>query len=199
MSTCIIPDDQRKDVLHLSVGESFYREIHVSIFGKHPKIRFCEENAEEQFSAKEFERARYFVFKRLSQRGYSSFELRNQLQERLVSEQGVEQVLAECFRLGYLDDEVWIEQFIREQKLRKTGPKMIAAKLYKKKVPRSFFEPFLENLLTLEEQKEAIDRLLATRFRLRNLDDFKEKNKIFAALQRKGFTVEAIKQSLGSC
>lgn len=196
MNVEVIPDEQRKEILHLSVDDHFFREIHTAIFGKHPKFSFQEENLPEQFFRKEFERSRFFVLKRLSQRSYSSFELRFQLQERLVSQETIERVIDDCHYLGYLDDKAWLEQFIRTQLLRKLGPMMIEAKLYQKRVPKSFYEPILANLVTHEDQEKAIKRLMNTRFRSKDLRDFKERQKVFGALMRKGFNPDLIKEIL---
>lgn len=198
MNVEILPDDERKGVWHLSVQDDFHREIHSSIFGKRPKFSFYNGDLAEQFSQKEFERSRYFVLKRLSQRSYSSFELRKQLEDRLVSQQTIEKVIADCVHLGYLDDQAWLEQFVRSQMLRKTGPKMIEAKLYQKKVPKSFYEPVLSKLATNNEQKDAVQRLMRTRFRNKDLKDFKERQKVFGALVRKGYSFEIVKDVIDS-
>ena len=192
----ILPDDQERGVLHLSVDDEFYREIHTSVFGKRPKFSFHESDLSEQFAQKEFERSRFFVMKKLSQRSYSSFELHAQLKERLVSQVTIDRVIEECAHLGYVDDKAWLEQFIQMQLLRKSGPKMIEAKLYQKGVPKSFYEPVLVNLATHKDQKEAIERLIQTRFRSKNLSDFKERQKVFGALVRKGFDFEVVKEAI---
>jgi hypothetical protein len=57
----ILPDDQKRGVLHLSVDDEFYREIHTSVFGKRPKFSFHEGDLSEQFAQKEFERSRFFL------------------------------------------------------------------------------------------------------------------------------------------
>lgn len=188
----ITPHEHRKGVLVLTVGEEFSKEIHTSIFGRKPKFSFHSEDVFMQFEQKEFERAQYFILRRLTQRSYSSFELRNQLSERLVSASTINKVMDECTRLGYLDDVAWLESFIRGQKAKKIGPKMIESKLYQKGVPKSFYEPILEKGLTEEEQLEGIERLLKTRFRSRDLSDFKEKQKVTASLIRKGFDFELV-------
>ena len=192
----ILSHEHRKGVLLLSVDEDFFREIHTSVFGRNPKFSFHSENISEQFAQKEFERAHYFILKRLSQRSYSSFELRRQLEDRLVSANTVEKVIDECTRLGYIDDRAWLEGYIRSQKFKKLGPKMIESKLYNKGIPKSFYESFLENCLTTEDQKKGIEKLLTSRFRSRDLNDFKEKQKVFSALIRKGYDFEIVKELL---
>ncbi len=190
----ILPDEQRKGVLHLSVEDGFYREIHTAIFGKRPKLAFQEGDLSEQFSEVEYKRARFFVLKRLSQRNYSSFELCSQLKERLVSSGTINRVVEECRQLGYIDDDAWLEDFVRRQKLGKNGPKMIASKLYQKGVPQSFYEPVLRDSVSHEDQKEGIQRILQTRFRSKDLSDFNERQKVFGALVRKGYDFEIVKE-----
>lgn len=196
MNIEITPHEHCKGVLLLTVNEEFSREIHTSIFGRQPKFSFREGCLAEQFEQKEFERSQYFVLKRLAQRSYSSFELSRQLEERLVSYAVIERVIEECTRLGYLDDAAWLEGFIRGQKSKKLGPKMIEAKLYQKGVPKSFYEPILEMGMTESEQIEGIQKLLNTRFRSRDLSDFKERQKVTASLLRKGFDFALISKVL---
>lgn len=188
----ITPHEHRKGVLLLTVDEEFFREIHTSIFGRRPQFSFHSEDVSEQFAQKEFERANFFVLRRLTQRSYSSFELRSQLVERLVSTATIDRVLDECVRLGYLDDVAWLESFIRGQKSKKIGPKMIESKLYQKGIPKSFYAQYLEKGMTDEEQMEGIEKLLNSRFRSKDLSDYKEKQKVIASLIRKGFDFELV-------
>jgi len=192
----ITPHDHLKGVLLLTVDEEFSKEIHTSIFGRRPKFKFHSGDVSEQFEQKEFERSQYFVLKRLTQRSYSSFELRAQLGERLVSSRNIERVIEECTRLGYLDDVAWLDSFIRSQKSKKLGPRMIEQKLYQKGVPKSFYEPILEKGMTDEAQIEGIQKLLNTRFRSRDLSDLKVKKKVIASLIRKGFDYELVSKVL---
>jgi regulatory protein len=134
--------------------------------------------------------------KKLSQRSYSSFELNGQLKERLVSQATIDRVIEECVHLGYIDDKAWLEQFVQMQLLRKSGPKMIEAKLYQKGVPKAFYKPVLASHATHEDQKEAIERLIQTRFRSKDLSDFKDRQKVFGALVRKGFDFEVVKEAI---
>jgi regulatory protein len=195
----ILPSQEKRGVLLLSVEEEFYREIHTSIFGKHPKFAFIADDISAQFLKKEIERVKVFVLRRLSQRQYSSFELERQLKDRLVSEHTIHHVFEECRRLGYLDDKSWLENYIRSLMTAKAGPRMMVAKLRSKGVPQSFYGPVLDRLATRESQVEGVQKLLQTRYRSRDLTDYKEKQKVIAALLRKGFDFEIVQSCLLGC
>ncbi|MBA3816234.1 MAG: RecX family transcriptional regulator, partial [Parachlamydiaceae bacterium] len=61
--------------------------------------------------------------------------------------------------------------------------------------------PFAEELLresqTDEKQRAAIKQLLTTRYRSRNLKDFREKRKVVSSLIRRGFDLSLILDILG--
>ena len=193
----LYPHEFRKDVYHLSVNDVFFREIHVSIFGKRPKFSFFgDSNIEKQFFDKEVERAKLFVLRRLSKRSYSTYEIRKQLKERFVSDKAIDCVVSDCLRLGYLDDHQWVEQFIDAQKLKKIGPKSIAFKLIQKGVPESFFSSYLESRLSKEQQLSSIFRLIEVRYRSRDFDDYQKRQKVVAALARKGYSYDLIQEAI---
>lgn len=174
-------------------------DIHESIFGKRPTFSFeCSSQKEwkEQFFLKELSQVKLYVLRRLAMKSYYSGELIQKLKELLVSHQTIEKIIQEYTHLGYINDENWLENFINTCKARKMGPRSITQKMLNKGVPRDVIEQCSEKLCDKVSQQESIRKLLLTRYRNRNLSDFKEKNKVIAGLLRKGFEFKEIQSSL---
>lgn len=188
----ILPKDGYRGVFSVYIEEEFFTDIHASIFGKKPKLTFHLEDLHEQFFQQEYLKVKAFVLRRLSQRNYSSFELKKKLKECLVSTRSIEGVLDECRHLGYLDDQSWLEGYISTLQIKKMGPRAIMMKLQSKGVPEEAYLAILAKVVTPENQLERIVKLLETRYKTRDLTDYKEKQKVIASLLRKGFDFELI-------
>ncbi len=194
----VLPKDGCRGVFSVYIDDDFFKDIHFSIFGKRPKFVFHSGDLEEQFSQQEFLKAKAFVLRRLSQRNYSSFELKKALKERHVSPQSIDKVLDECRHLGYLDDQSWLEGYITTLQMKKMGPRAIMMKLQSKGVPEEAYSAVLSEIVTPDTQFERIAKLLETRYRSRDLTDYKEKQKVIASLLRKGFDFEVVNNCINN-
>jgi regulatory protein len=162
-------------------------EVHPSIFGRKPPLPKEAASLEEfnrLFLALEYRQAKQYAARRLAAQSLPSATLRRSLQKCLVSEATIERVIQELTLLGYLNDQEWAANFARVQAARRVGPRVIARKLASKGIRGSFASE--------EGQKEAIQHLLQTRYRRRDLSDFREKQKVIASLMRRGFDLDAI-------
>lgn len=119
----------------------------------------------------------------LSLKSYSICELRKKLIRRGFDPQEIEPVLEKYQRLGFLNDQDLTVRRIEAYKKRGYGPHWIAGKFKQQGLKPSSY--------TQEEQQEIILRLLKTPIYAR-----KDRNKQIAALQRRGFDLEAIFQVL---
>lgn len=171
---------------------------HLDFWTPSPLSRLPESSQlEELFSAMEKRQARQFVLKRLAIKSYATAELRQKLEERLVSAEVIEAVIDEFEQLGYLNDREWIAAFLRQKS--REGPRLLAAKLRAKGLPEEMiFEALASHKNPAEEQNQLLS-LLKTRYRTKNLTDFKEKQKVIASLARKGFDISSIKQAIDAC
>lgn len=133
-----------------------------------------------------------YVIKRLALRSFSTVELKNDLRKKKVSPELIGAVLEEFIHLGYLNDEAWLESFLAGSARKKRGPQAIAQKLYQKGYSQSQIEAIVSGL----DQKEPLAKLMATKYRNRNLGDYKERQKVVASLCRKGFALDEILQAL---
>jgi regulatory protein len=195
----IAPSEICRELLLLTVDNQERRQLHKAIFGHTPKLQ-AETLQELQSALETAEKrgARNFIIRRLALKSYSSYELQRLLKERLVSDATAHLLLSEFKALGYLDDEQWLEGYIKSCQAQKYGPRAIASKLRKKGVPEDVASAAIAQSCSSEDSDSAIKRLLTTRYRSRNLSIYKEKQKVVAALLRRGFTFDAIIKAIDS-
>lgn len=144
----------------------------------------------------EYEEAKRYVLKRLSERPYHSAELDKALRRRKISSETISCLLEECTDLGYLNDAEWLDMFIRSCLRRRHSFQGIIWKMQAKGIPYDEAKEAVQRQSSVVEEKEAIQALLRTRYRSRDFSDRHEKEKVIAALMRKGFTFEAIRSCL---
>lgn len=163
------------------------KEIHISIFGSNPKF-----HSEEEIAEKEYQGATRYALKQLSARSMLSQKLRELLFKKKVHSTIVDQIINECLEKGYLNDKEWIDSFIRVQRQKRVGTAMIRIKLLQKGV-----DPEMIPSLNDEHEEKSLHSLLETKYRDRDLSDYKTRQKVIAALQRKGFSLNKILKEIG--
>ena len=114
-------------------------------------------------------KAKAYAFRRLALRCHHSKELKEALLKKGALSSDVEEILKELTSLGYLNDEAWIESFIRKEIIKKNGKALILNKLRAKGLdaPKDSRKAFL--IVNSRVQKESIRRLLETKYRSRDL------------------------------
>lgn len=134
--------------------------------------------------------ARRLLIRKLGMKSYCTLELRRWLQEKGATQEIIEGLLAE-FK-SYLDDAQWLETFVSAQRARRYGRRTIALKLMQK----GFSEEEIAQALSESEEggdeEAAIRQLLQSRYRSRNLQDYRERQKVIASLMRRGFSLDLI-------
>lgn len=191
---CILSQERRSVITVLCDG-SHWREVHTSIFGRRPTFpQGCTsmEEFEAVFTALECQCAKKYALKILSTQAMLSNRLARSLRERLVSDKTIDKVIHELIGLGLINDQEWVDSFIRIQTSRKMGPRAIAQKLAAKGVRGKGMSEALQSSYSSEEQKLAIQRLLETRYSKRNLKDRRDRQRVIAALSRRGFDLALI-------
>ena len=121
----------------------------------------------------------------LSLKSFSTSELRKKLMRRGYAPEAIEPLLKKYQRLGYLNDQDLSARRIEAYKRRGYGPHYIAGKFKQQGLKPSSFTP--------DEQKEAIDRLLRSPIYAN-----KNRNQRISALQRRGFDLHTIFETVGS-
>ena len=123
--------------------------------------------------------AKLVALRLLSIKSRTILELRKKLTLRGFSLQEIDDAIETCRQYGYLNDEEEAARRIERLKRKGYGPYLIAAKLEAQglKAPKMSFDDqigVIRNLITKPAWKK------------------KEKRKLMAALQRRGFNVECI-------
>lgn len=198
MKIVCIPKEGSRLIKTIYVDGEPWRDIHYKIFGRSPV--FPEEMEREQFHvyfiSQEYAKAKKYTLDCLALRSYPSKQLEKLLERHLVSSDTIQKILADCVRLGYLNDEAWMESFVKGQLARRISPQMIIFKLMQKGISKSYAQEQVGLFSDRIQVSQSITHLLKTKYKNKNLQDFKEKQKVFGALMRKGFSPEDIKQAL---
>ncbi len=185
------------NILIFTLDEEPWKKGHKAIFGypfSFPSHCRTIQELEVCFNETEQKRALYYALKRLSVRGYSIAQMQKLLKQKLVSNEGIEHVIEECLRIGYLNDQAWMESIIRMQRARFKGPEAIRRKLRLSGIPEEQINQALASFKTNENQQQQILDLLGKKYKSRDLKNKRERDKVIAALMRRGFDWEAIRQ-----
>ena len=175
-----------------------WKEIHTAIFGLHPdyltqasKLKELETN----FYQCEYRLAKQYVMRRLSKKSYYSQEMANLLKRRLITSLTLERIIGECQDKGYFNDAEWLEQFMRSN-LKKYSLDMTLRKLRPYGVPHETIEQLGRKWRNPEESKNSIRKIIDTRSRSKDIQNYKERQKLIRTLMRKGYQFEEIFQVL---
>lgn len=184
-----------KDKWVVNIDGEPFQQIHKTIFGRKPIIKgnfTSREQFEEFFSKWEYEHAFQYTLKRFSMKNYASSELKKLLKSRLVSEKNIEKIIHDSIQRGYIDDQNWINSFIRSQMARRNGPKAILYKLMLKGIPKDVAEETVSHMANSESSQTLISEIIKRKYRSLDLKDYKNRNKVIGALVRKGFDFDDI-------
>lgn len=187
------PKDGNKDRWEILFNGEKWREVHRTIFGRKPAFPAlsAEEELQPVFDAFEYKRVKGYVLWRLSAQSYHSEQLAKLLRDRLVQNKTIDRVLQEYREMGYLDDESWLQSFMRAQQ-RRYSLRFILSKLHAKGLSSDTLKRLAEDWKNPEEELQAIQHLLKTKYRSKNLTQYKERQKVIAALVRKGYTFDKV-------
>jgi regulatory protein len=190
----IIIQPQAQSRFQILINGEKWKEIHQSIFGKKPTIPSAEtlDQLEHLFDELEYRRVKSYLLWRLSAKSYHSDMIFKMLEERLVAHATAERVIEEFKKLGYFDDQAWIDNFVRSQSKRYSN-RLILQKLRQKGIPQEC----LQEIPIIADERAAIKHLLNTRYSKKNFQDQKERQKVISALMRKGYKYEDIAFIIG--
>lgn len=191
----------RKEIWTILINDEVWRRVHQSIFGRRialPPSHLTDEEWHLAFQNLEYRLAKQYVLRRLSAQSYHSLQLKKLLKEKLVHSQVVDRLIGECLQCGYLDDQNWVAGFIRGHRKR-MGLRAILAKLYTKGFSKEDLESIAEEWRDPNEEVEAVCHLIQTRYRSKDLKDYQQKQKVMAALARKGYSFDTIRAAFSMC
>ncbi len=187
-----------KTLIEIFVDEELWNTVHTSLFGnKLPLLEKCStlEELQTLFATLEKKAAKDNTLYHLGRQSLSEGQVRQKLVRRQVSAAAIEEVILDCRRLGYLNDLQWAQGVVRKEK-RISGPYLIAQKLKFKGASEPLIKKVLEETQAVSSQEEDIRRLIEGRYRSKDLTNLREKQKVMASLQRRGFSFESICRAL---
>jgi regulatory protein len=129
----------------------------------------------------------------LETRPLSRKELIKKLTEKEASPEDAEQVADRLEELGLLNDEEYAKLLVRHYAAKGYGNYKIKDELYRRGVPREFWE---DALAEQEDSSDAIDAFLRKKLTSAQ-PDRKEWKKVSDALARRGYSWSEIKDALG--
>ena len=129
----------------------------------------------------------------LSARPLSRKELEKRLVEKGETPQHAAAACDYMEHLGYLNDEQYAGQLVQYYVNRGYGPRKIKDELYRRGVPREFWDGALEDL---EENDDALDRFVEAKLRRVEHPDRKDLKKVSDALMRRGYSWSDISAAL---
>ncbi len=199
MKISCVKKEGKQNVITIYIDEEPWREIHIRIFGGQPRLPVDCASVEELraiIDEAEYSGAKRYALRRLAAKSQPINELRQKLAEHFVSEESIQRIVEDCQRLGYLNDQNWIESFVQHCIRRRVGPQVILMKLQAKGFSKEEAVEALGKICGAGAQREQIAHLLQTRYRKHDLTDFHARHKVVQALLRKGFTMPEIQRQL---
>lgn len=140
----------------------------------------------------EYNFARASALKYVSRRTLSSHKLFSYLRKKGISETSVYKIINEFSKIGLLDDENYIRNYIQAKKeFNRMSKQMIKFKLQQEGFNSGQLDKLL-NEYTEEEELINASKLIDGKFGNINKTDFKTKNKAYQYLYRRGFTNDII-------
>lgn len=143
-------------------------------------------------------KALLYACKLLAHHPLNSHQLTERMKKKAFSPPEIEETLATCTRLGYIDDQQWAQLYVRGLLRKKFGRSAILAKCRQKGLSMEEATQALQEQEEEFPEKERVSELLQTKYRNRDLKDPKEKKRVAAALCRKGFSSALIWEALSS-
>lgn len=174
-------------------GEQEERLVDSDIFGKTPLEHF---KGDDTYDVVEQRLAKRYILLRLVRTSLHSSKVTELLAARGVAAANIEWVIAELTASGYLNDEGWVDAYVGQQQRRGQGPRAIGHKLRSKGVGREAAADAAALQRAPELQHQGITALLQGRYRNYDLSDTKIRQKLIAALMRRGFDYSAITDAL---
>lgn len=148
--------------------------------------------------AREYKRGMDFALRSLARKEQPSFVIRKKLFDREIDKGTVEKIIAQCIAWNFINDERWLEGYIRQQKEKNKGPGRIFPELLRLGVDKELAQHEIARLLPEEERSEGIKRLLDTKYKKLDLRDQKQRQKVIMALLRRGYRWDEIKDAVQS-
>lgn len=140
----------------------------------------------------EREGLKQIALEHLCRQSLCSAQLHKKLVRFRASRGAIEQVFSELTSLGYLDDQSWADAYVRFLAARHYGARAIAMKLRLKGLDEESIRSALSDIEGCDSEDESVRHLLSTRYSSKLLTDRAQRDKVIAALVRKGHKLSTI-------
>jgi regulatory protein len=137
-----------------------------------------------QLEIQEEEKGLKVALRLLARRDYFAKELKEKLSAKGLSVAVVEKTLATCKKRGYIDDALHLDRIVASEVRKGRGPRYIALKLRRKSG--------MSSIPIAMDEETSIRALLPKLSKKYDVKIPTGKQKLFQALQRRGFETEAI-------
>lgn len=140
----------------------------------------------------ELARAKARALRALESRPLSSQQLTDRLKRKGTDEAAAEETVSWLENLGVVNDQELAGQIVRHYAVKGYGPAKIRDELYRRGIPRDYWEEALEQL---PDQDDELYHQLCAQMSRRKAD-CRQKEKTIQALLRRGFSSEAIRRAM---
>ncbi len=134
-----------------------------------------------------------YALNTLTVRAMSCFELRQKLEQKGADPLQAGEITGRLKELGYLDDALYAANLVRHCAAKGYGPYKIKDELFRRGVPREYWDEALEQQ---EDPSEAIDALIAKKLKQIENPDRKDLKRVSDALARRGYSWSDISAAL---
>ncbi|HPM04474.1 MAG TPA: RecX family transcriptional regulator [Candidatus Cloacimonas sp.] len=137
--------------------------------------------------------ARQQLLKYLAEREHSSLQCREYLKRKSYPDDLVNRLIIEFTDRKYIDDERFAQLLIYSLIERGKSKSHIIQKLKENELPASVWETILASSFDPVQNSENLyEQVLKLRLRYGELPEYKQKDKVFASLMRKGYDLDDI-------
>ncbi|MCB5267045.1 MAG: RecX family transcriptional regulator [Candidatus Cloacimonetes bacterium] len=124
---------------------------------------------------------------------HSEYQCREYLKRKEFHPSLIDRAITIAKDKKYIDDTRFSEILIRSLIDRAKSKRFIVQKLYSHKIPQHIYAPLLDAAIDVDESQEMLLQMVdKLRIQYRELPQFKQKEKVFASLYRKGFDLDDI-------
>lgn len=151
------------------------------------------EELEKWLNDEEKKQAKNKALQLLARQSYSSHSLRQKLMMKGFSARVSQEIVEWARQLGYVDDIEYLRSAIRREQKSNHGFKAIVWKLHAKGFSQEAIEREIKQCLPVDAEQEAIAKIIS---KMQSSSRPSNRQKIIAALLRRGFSIDAIKNQL---
>jgi len=162
-------------------------------FSLYTGMELDDEKLEQLRQSAAFTGFKEYALNALSARPMSRHELRQKLEEKECPPLQALEITDRLTELGYLNDASYAVTLVRHYAAKGYGPYKIRDELFRRGVPREYWD---EALMSAETPEETIDALVARKLRGIEHPDRKDLKRVSDTLARRGFSWNDISTAL---